>query len=150
LDMCLHDAIDASERGYAVSPMTAGAWDGSSARSTSWAAATVPAELSPAPRAGERVCLPDLGRTLRLLADEGASGFYSGEVAEAICAVSWLEESDLVGYEATWTDPLRASYRDVEVAELPPPTQGVAALEALALLDRLEPTLSNQIRCAGL
>ena len=150
LDMCLGDAIDASERGYAVSPMTAAAWDGSSARRTSWAAAAVPPELSPAPRAGERVRLPELGRTLRLLATEGASEFYSGEVAEAVCAVSWLEESDLAGYEASWTDPLRARYRDVEVAELPPPTQGVAALEALALLDRLEPTLPNQIRCASL
>ena len=45
---------------------------------------------------------------------------------------------------------MHVGYRDVEVAELPPPTQGVAALEALALLDRLEPTLPNQARCAQL
>ena len=41
-------------------------------------------------------------------------------------------------------------YRDYEVAELPPPTQGVAALEALALLEGFEPTLVNQARCTRL
>jgi gamma-glutamyltranspeptidase / glutathione hydrolase len=150
LDACLEDAIDIAERGYAVSPVTAGAWDGSAARSASWAASAVPPELSPAPKAGTRVLLPELGRTLRRLAAEGTAAFYRGEVAEAICSASWLEESDLTGYEAAWSEPMRVGYRDVEVAELPPPTQGVAALEALALLDRLEPTLPNQARCAQL
>jgi gamma-glutamyltranspeptidase/glutathione hydrolase len=52
-----------------------------------------------------------------------------------------LEPEDLVGYAPRWVEPLRASYHGVEVLELPPPTQGVAALEALALLERLgEPT----------
>jgi gamma-glutamyltranspeptidase/glutathione hydrolase len=150
LDTCLADAIDVAEQGYAVSPMTAAAWDGRSARSASWAAAAVPPELSPAPRAGQRVRLPEVGRTLRLLASEGPAAFYHGTIAEAICAVSWLEESDLADYDAAWTEPLRARYRGVEVAELPPPTQGVAALEALALLDRLAPTLANQVLCARL
>ena len=41
-------------------------------------------------------------------------------------------------------------YGPFEVAELPPPTQGIAALEALALLDPLEPSLVNQVRCVQL
>lgn len=36
------------------------------------------------------------------------------------------------------------------VFELPPPTQGVVALEALSLLQGLEPNLKNKIRCARL
>src|SRR5947199_254558 len=36
------------------------------------------------------------------------------------------------------------------VPELPPPTQGVAALEALGLLEGLSPRLVNQIACARL
>ena len=36
-----------------------------------------------------------------------------------------------------------APFGGVEVLELPPPTQGVAALEALGLLERLEPTLAE-------
>ena len=150
LDACLTYAIDVADRGYAVSPNTAAAWDGSSTRTASWAAAAVPPELSPAPKAGERVRLPDLGGTLRRLAEEGPSAIYTGRVAEAMCTASWLEESDLATYEAAWSEPLRAGYRGVEVVELPPPTQGVAALEALALLDCLEPTLPNQVRCTSL
>ena len=150
LDTCLTDAIDVAERGYAVSPMTADAWDGTSSRSASWAQSAVPRELGPPPKAGARVRLPELAGTLRRLAADGPSAVYRGEVAEAICSVSWLEESDLADYRAAWTEPLRVGYREVEVAELPPPTQGIAALEALALLDRLEPTLPNQARCARL
>src|SRR5207244_2464757 len=41
-------------------------------------------------------------------------------------------------------------YRGYEVVELPPPTQGVAALEALALLEGLSPDLANQVVCAAL
>ena len=149
-DAFLSDAIDIADRGYAVSPMTAAAWDGTATRSAHWAKSSVPAELSPAPRTGERVRLRDLAGTLKALAIEGPAGFYRGEVAEAICNASWLEEHDLADYRCEWTMPLTVRYRSHEVAELPPPTQGVAALEALALLDGLEPTLVNQARCVQL
>jgi hypothetical protein len=36
------------------------------------------------------------------------------------------------------------------VLELPPPTQGIAALEGLGLLERSSPSLSSQIRCMQL
>jgi gamma-glutamyltranspeptidase/glutathione hydrolase len=71
-------------------------------------------------------------------------------VAAAVCSASWLEEEDLAAYRAAWVEPLSAGYRGYEVLELPPPTQGVAALEALALLEGLTPDLSNQVLCAAL
>ena len=150
LDTCLAEAIDLAERGYAVSPIAAAAWDAAAAPSANWAESVVPPELEPAPRPGEVVRLPELGATLRRLAEDGAAALYRGALAESICSSSWLEEEDLIGYEAAWTEPLRVRYRDYEVAELPPPTQGVAALEALALLEGLEPTLFNQVRCTQL
>jgi gamma-glutamyltranspeptidase/glutathione hydrolase len=45
---------------------------------------------------------------------------------------------------------MRVSYRGHEVLELPPPTQGVAALEGLGLLERSSPSLASQIRCMQL
>ena len=71
-------------------------------------------------------------------------------MARAIADASWLAEEDLAGTEARWVEPLRVHYRDVEVLELPPPTQGVAALEGLGLLDLGEATLPNQIECVRL
>jgi gamma-glutamyltranspeptidase/glutathione hydrolase len=85
-----------------------------------------------------------------LIAERGPDAIYTGEVARSICSVCWLEEDDLAGYRPRWVEPLRLSYRGVEVLELPPPTQGVAALEALGLLEGMQPTLQNRVAAAGL
>jgi gamma-glutamyltranspeptidase/glutathione hydrolase len=138
LDSCLGDAIDAAESGFAVAPRTAEAWQ------------RLGGPLGDPPSVGDVVYQSELGITLRRIADEGPSGFYTGEVAEAICSVSWLEESDLAGYEPRWVEPLRLSYKGTEVCELPPPTQGVCALEALGLLERSSPSIASQIRCVQL
>jgi gamma-glutamyltranspeptidase/glutathione hydrolase len=63
-----------------------------------------------------------------------------GVVAAAIAAAiqrggGLMEPADLAAHEGEWVTPLRAAYRDVEVAELPPPTQGVAVLEIMRILD---------------
>lgn len=151
LDACLTDAIDAAERGFTVAHRTALAWGtGSNQTSTAWAGSVVPPELAPPPPAGGRVRLPELGATLRAIAEHGPAALYEGPTAEAICRASWLEEGDLAAYAPAWVEPLRVRYRGHEVAELPAPTQGVAAAEALALLDRTTPELANQIRCARL
>lgn len=99
----------------------------------------------PAPRTGERYRLPELGATLRRIAEEGPSALYSGPVAEAIASVSWLEEPDLAAHVGEWVEPLRLEYRGVEVCELPPNGQGAAALLALGLYDGLPPGLHSQI-----
>src|SRR5205823_3105701 len=82
--------------------------------------------------------------------DGRPSAFYAGEVAEAICSVSWLEERDLASFEPRRVEPLRLEYKGIEVCELPPPTQGVCALEALGLLERSSPGLAAKIRCVQL
>jgi gamma-glutamyltranspeptidase/glutathione hydrolase len=141
LDRCLSDAIDAAENGFAVTPLTAAAW----ARG-----AHVPEEYLPAPRVGETVRLPDLAKTLRGIAESGPSAFYQGDVARSVASVTWLDEEDLAAHEARWVEPLSISYRGHTVLELPPPTQGVAALEGLGLLERSSPSLASQIRCMQL
>jgi gamma-glutamyltranspeptidase/glutathione hydrolase len=138
LDACLADAIDIAERGFAVAPRTAAAW------------ARLGGPLGTAPRAGDLVRLPELAATLREIARGGPDAFYAGPVAQSIASACWLEEEDLAGFEPRWVEPLRLAYRDVEVLELPPPTQGVAALEALGLLVLAEPDLASQVECARL
>jgi gamma-glutamyltranspeptidase/glutathione hydrolase len=44
-----------------------------------------------------------------------------------------LTTDDLATHAGAWVEPLRATVRGAEVLELPPPTQGVAALEALRI-----------------
>jgi gamma-glutamyltranspeptidase/glutathione hydrolase len=141
LEACLVDAIDAAENGFAVTPLTAAAWQRGS---------RVPPEYLPAPNVGEIVRLPELAATLRRIGAEGPSAFYEGETAAAIASVTWLEEEDLASFRPRWVEPLSVGYRGHEVLELPPPTQGVAALEGLGLLERSSPSLSSQIRCMQL
>lgn len=140
LDACLSDAVEAADRGVAAGVVTARAWE----------KAGSPPEFPEPPAPGGRFRLPELARTLRLIAGEGSPAIYEGKVARAIADATWLEEEDLAGYEARWVEPLRIRYRDVTVLELPPPTQGVAALEGLGLLDLGEATLADQIECVRL
>jgi gamma-glutamyltranspeptidase / glutathione hydrolase len=150
LDTCLADAIDAAERGFAVGVRTAASWASAAGPSALWPPTQVPQELMPPPAPGTRVRQPQLAATLRAIARDGAAAFYEGPVAQAICAASWLAEEDLAAYHPAWVEPLGVAYRGYEVVELPPPTQGVAALEALGLLEGLEPSLANQVRCSAL
>ncbi|MFL5958160.1 MAG: gamma-glutamyltransferase, partial [Solirubrobacterales bacterium] len=124
LDRALRDAIDLADGGFEVQPRCAAYWQ---------RAARLPEGFAPAPQAGDWVRLPELAATLRAIAERGPDALYRGAIARAIAEASWLDETDLAGYAPRWVEPLRASYRDVEVLELPPPTQGVAALEGLAL-----------------
>jgi gamma-glutamyltranspeptidase/glutathione hydrolase len=141
LEACLQDAIALANEGFAVGPHCAAAWA---------AAPTAPEGYGPTPAVGGRMRLPELGRTLATIAREGASGFYGGPVASAICAASWLTEEDLSEFRAHTTEPLGVGFRDHEVLELPPPTQGIAALEGLALLAQTDGTLADQIVCCRL
>jgi gamma-glutamyltranspeptidase/glutathione hydrolase len=91
-------------------------------------------------RAGEVLRQPALARTIETLAADGPDTYYRGPIASAIAetvegAGGFLTTDDLGDHGGRWADPMRVSYRGVEVAELPPPTQGVAALEALRILD---------------
>jgi gamma-glutamyltranspeptidase / glutathione hydrolase len=142
LDTCLADAIDAAENGLAVCARSAALW-----------ADEIPCPAGVAPptvAVGEIVSMPEMAQTLRRIAEQGPSAVYTGQVARAITEASWLSMEDLAIFRPRWTTPLRAVYRGFTVLELPPPTQGVAALEALLLLEGLEPTLANQVRCVQL
>jgi gamma-glutamyltranspeptidase/glutathione hydrolase len=140
LDTLLTDAIAAAEDGFAVGTVTAG----------DWADAEAPPELGPRPGVGERVRLPELGATLRRIAEDGPDAFYRGEIAHAVASSTWLDEEDLAGYAPRWVEPLALPYRGLTVHELGPPTQGIAALEGLGLLALGEPTLAAQVECVRL
>ena len=140
LDRCLAAAIHAAEHAVAVGHVSA----------ASWAKHGGPRELGPAPEPGGSLRLPELGATLRRIADAGPDAFYRGPVARAIAGCSWLSEEDLADYEPRWVQPLEVDYLGVTVAELPPPTQGVAALEALALLALGEQGFGDAIECVRL
>jgi len=138
LERALADAIDIAERGFGMTPVIAGYWANAAAELAQFEEAR--AVFLPAPRVGQIVRLPELAATLRGIASGGADGFYRGPVADAICAVTPLTLDDLAVPHAEWVEPLRMHYRGVEVCEIPPNGQGVAALQALSILEGLDHT----------
>ena len=93
-----------------------------------------------APALGELFSQPELARTLRALAAEGPGLFYTGSVGQAIARRlerdGFLTAEDLATHIGEWGEPISTIYRAVRVFETPPPTQGLAALLALNLLER--------------
>ena len=143
LDRCLAPAIDAAERGFVATPVISRAW--ADLAPVLAIDPELAAAFTPAPRAGETVTNPALGTTLRRIADQGADGLYRGAVAEAICAVSWLELHDLAAHASEWVEPIRLAYRDVEVVELPPNGWGAAALQALGIAAGFDLTDASEV-----
>ncbi len=94
-----------------------------------------------APRAGEVFRNPDLAGSLRLIADRGRDGYYTGRTAEAIVQISrdtggTMTLSDLAEFRPEWVTPIETTYRGWTVYEIPPNGQGIAALIMLNLMER--------------
>ncbi len=92
------------------------------------------------PAAGQVFKNPRLAETYRKIAEGGRDGFYKGDTAAKIVAFSGavgglLGADDLAGFQPEWIDPVSTNYRGHEVHELPPPGQGIAALQILNLLE---------------
>jgi len=93
---------------------------------------------------GEILRNPDLGRTLRQVAESGSSDiFYTGEIAEQISADfaahgGLIGMDDLAQYGVTKADPVWGSYRGRNIASSPPPGSGFPMLELLHILENFD------------
>jgi gamma-glutamyltranspeptidase/glutathione hydrolase len=91
--------------------------------------------------AGQRLVQRDLARTLRLVSQQGAAGFYRGPVANAIVASSaagngLISHADLDGYAAHERVPVECDYRGFHIVSAPPPSSGgVILCEMLNVLE---------------
>ena len=86
---------------------------------------------------------PRLGRTLERLAREGGRAFYEGELAAEIgraCEAvgSPLRAADLAAHRSRWVEPITMPYRGGLAASLPPPSQGLALLAILGMLEAID------------
>lgn len=94
------------------------------------------------PPAGSRVRFPDLARSLRRIADEGADAFYRGELGER--TVRHLREhggtlamADLAAYEAVVDAPLEMRIGPRRLLTPALPGGGLTVLQALQVLGHL-------------
>ena len=134
-------AIHYAEEGFLVTPIVARVWRGLKAHYLKFPEALncfYPAGKIPSP--GERVTLAPLAESLRKIAISNGDSFYRGELAERIAAYSkstggHLQLADLASHCAEWVEPLKMNYRSATIFEMPPNSQGIAALIALGVLE---------------
>ncbi|MCW0401953.1 Glutathione hydrolase-like YwrD proenzyme [Xanthomonas sacchari] len=93
-----------------------------------------------APRKGELWKNPNLADTLQQIADGGRDAFYKGPIARTIDAYfkangGFLRYEDLASHHGEWVEPVSTNYRGYDVWELPPNSQGIAALQMLNILE---------------
>jgi gamma-glutamyltranspeptidase/glutathione hydrolase len=138
----LAPAIFYAEDGFPVTDVIADTWGDLSDRLSGDAnamATYLPAGR--APRPGEVFKNPALAQSLGLIARDGVAAYYSGRIADAILETSanlggTLEAADLADFRPEWVEPLSTTYRGWTIYELPPNTQGIAALLMLNLMER--------------
>ena len=136
----LQPAIHYALNGYGVSDIIANRWKQTEAK---LAARPSGMEMLPggrAPRHGEFIRLPELGRTMQAVAEGGPAAFYTGKVAAAIAQFvqsegGWITEADLAEHHSDWDEAISTGYRGVTVWECPPAGQGIAALIALNIAE---------------
>lgn len=147
----LAPAIDYAENGFPVSPVIAYYWDYNFRRFEQNAdyieefnntRNTYLIDGAP-PAAGQIFRNPDLADTFKLLAKKGRDAFYKGEIARTIDAYMKriggdLRYEDFAAHKSEWVEPGCINYRGYDVCELPPNSQGFAALQMLNILKNVD------------
>jgi len=93
---------------------------------------------------GDILIQKDLAKTLKLIAQNGASGFYSGKVADLIVAEmkennGLITKEDLLNYKSIYRDPVVGTYRGKKIVSMGPPSSGGALLvQMLNMLENYE------------
>ncbi len=150
----LEPAIKLAEEGFPVSTLTALRWSQQIDCITKW---YTPEEIDDgkvemsingkgmAPKPGQLFRSPHLAKVLRNLGEYGArEGFYKGSAGRSIVETirkhgGVMTMEDLADHnESTYPEPIKVSYRGIDVWECPPNGQGIAGLIALEGLNALE------------
>ena len=91
---------------------------------------------------GSMMKLPEMGKSLRSLAESNCDSFYTGDIAREIIRFSsetggYLTEADLKNYKPEWVEPISLNYRGYDVCEIPPNGHGLVVLMTLNVLRQL-------------
>ncbi|HEY4555680.1 MAG TPA: gamma-glutamyltransferase family protein, partial [Lysobacter sp.] len=143
----LAPTIRYAREGHPVHEVIAYYWDRSVPRLSKWPGFVEQFTVDPttpegrrAPRTGEMWRNPNLASTLEKIARGGRDAFYKGDIARTIDAYfkandGFLSYEDMAAHRGEWVEPVSTNYRGIDVWELPPSGQGIAALQILNILE---------------
>jgi len=136
----LQPAIGYAENGFIVSPIISELWKRGAellGEQPGFAGTFMPGGR--VPRAGERFVNPDAAETLRQIASTKGEAFYTGDLARKIADFAAehgaaLTAQDMAEHQADWCGTIQQEFDGVELHEIPPNGQGIAALMGLGIL----------------
>ena len=135
-------AIKLAEQGFEVTPHLAEMLEASRNHLGKWPASRAIFFKGDRPLvAGEILVQKDLANSLRLIAKQGPSVFYEGEIAKKIVAEmathnGLITSADMKNYKAVEREPVKGNYRGYQVMSMPPPSSG--GVHIIQMLNMLE------------
>jgi len=140
----LAPAIQFARDGFPLSPVIASDWAHGAARNRDkpgFADVFMPGGHAPAE--GEIFRNPALAHSLELIAQGGRDAYYKGPIAQEFVKYSqkvggFFTLEDFAQHRSEWCEPVSTDYRGYTVWELPPPGQGIAALQLLNILENFD------------
>ena len=95
------------------------------------------------PKIGDLFKNIDQANTLEMIGSSQGKSFYTGETAKAMvehCQThgGYMSLNDLENHRAEWIGTYSLMYRDYDIHEMPPNTQGISVLIALGILNNFD------------
>ena len=85
---------------------------------------------------GDTLVQSELADTLEYIQQNGAAGFYSGEIGQNIANAGSMQVSDLDKYEVKEREPVYGEYNGYELVSAPPPFSGTTLIQMLEIIER--------------
>ncbi|WP_345362623.1 gamma-glutamyltransferase [Actinoallomurus liliacearum] len=154
-DVVLEPAVTLAEEGFGITEQIHSDWEeGVDVLKTDADSVRVFLRDGKAPPLYSIFRNPDLAHALRVLQRKGRDAFYTGEIADAVVAKikklnGAMTSADLAEFHAEWVEPISINYHGYDVYEMPPNTQGFAALEMLNILQQCGPVLGLNLANLG-
>lgn len=141
----LAPAIAIAENGFPVTPIIAAQWADEEALllKDDGARQALLVDGKRAPKAGEWFSMPDLAKTYREMGSLGPKHLYGGALGRKVAEFvqqrgGFLTPEDFAAHAVEWVQPISVPYGGYRLWELPPNSQGIAALEMLRLLEGID------------
>ena len=138
----LQPAIELAEQGYEVSPTLAKRLRIEKNNLAQWPSTKAIFFKGDEPlQTGEKLVQKDLAKSLRLIAEQGATAFYQGSIAEEIVRDQKAHDGlitmeDLANYQAIEREVVRGDYKGYEIFSMPPPSSG--GVHIIQMLNAIE------------
>lgn len=142
VDEVFAPAIALGRDGFAIGPITSALWQAGVHQLERTANGQELLRNGRAPRPGELFRNENVAECLAEIAREGRQAFYgpNSRIAQAIVDIvhtkgGVMSLEDLVSHQSSFVDPIKTGFEGLDVYEIPPNGQGIAALIALNIID---------------